>query len=449
MSFLLPPAIDIPYVGLATAAADSAPALATASPGAATLWTSVPVILKVSDAVAAGAPLTINGEGINATTVDVALALDTTGSASATPPVSALHPQILQFDIGNQFVVCAMPAGAAAGVYNVWVKNEYGWSSVSKMNAARALYMSDYQAYTGLNIEVTGRNFDQSEFGGTTATQVHFNNGIGGIYGQAIVNLNPYNVTFTVGGGAPVGTYYVEVSNDGGHNWSRPSSGQTLTIVAKNANPDPYGLNTGVSWTQDFNWANVINVTASGGDDTTAINNALTTAGNNANGGIVLLHNGTFYASGTISLPNKVLLIGESEAGTILTYKGGGGWSFIRSTSGATADLQGLARLSIRLAVDMIRPDVIVNLGGGGSDQSQWTAKRLLIDHVDMNYGLTAGFSSASYDVNDTDAGITYTGTSWQTVGNLHSTTHVGDYFQYTFTGSGIGYHTGQTGGAH
>jgi hypothetical protein len=56
------------------------------------------------------------------------------------------------------------------------------------------LYQSDYQGYAGINIEVVGRNFDQSEFGGTTATLVRLNNDSGGVYGQTIASLNPYNV---------------------------------------------------------------------------------------------------------------------------------------------------------------------------------------------------------------------------------------------------------------
>ena len=340
---LLPPAIDVPLFAPATTPDSAATPATSADPAAATPWTTPPVILKISDAVVAGAPLTINGGGIYANTVDIALALDTTGASPTTPPASALHPQILQIDTSNQFVVVTMPAGATPGIYNVWIKNEFGWSSLYKMNAARALFMSDYQAYTGISLEVTGRNFDQSEFGGITATQLRLNNGSGGVYTQTITNLNPYNVTFTVGT-MPVGTYYVEVSNDSGHNWSRPSSGQTLTIVATpGGTPDPLGL--GVTWAKDFNWTNVIDVTQdlvrlgiytsninasdTTGNDTTPIQNAVNYVAQHG-GGLVYFPNGNYYTS-SIQMDSGVVLEGQDEYATKIYYNGTGGWAFISS----------------------------------------------------------------------------------------------------------------------
>ncbi|MEI8197485.1 MAG: glycosyl hydrolase family 28-related protein, partial [Phycisphaerae bacterium] len=395
--------------------------------------------------VVAGAPLTINGGGINANTVDVAIVLDTTGTSPATPPANALHPQILQIDKDNQYLVCTMPTGATAGVYNVWVKNEFGWSSLVKMNAARALFQSDYQAYPGLSLEVTGRNFDQSEFGGTTTTQLRLNNGSGGIYTQTITNLNPYNITFTVGS-VPVGTYYVEVTNDGGHNWSRPSSGQTLAIIA-HTGTDPLGL--GVSWAQDFKWTNVFNVTNYGatGNDTTddgvAIQNAMNAA-QNAGGGIVYFPNGSYYA-GYLSIGAGVVLEGQDQTNTQLIYDGTGGSSFIKTQAtgslGGTAQLQGVTRMSILLTDPLIRPDVFLNLGGDSA------SNRIIVANVNLNYSYTSGFGAPSNVINDDAAGITYSG-AWSYVtghpndnnGDLHTTTTAGDYFQYTFTGSKIYY---------
>lgn len=113
MSFISPPSIDVPLLTPSPATLNSPAPLA--APAAPTIWTTPPVILKVSDAVVAGAPLTINGGGINANTVDVAITLDTTGSFPATPPANALHPPILQIDTNNQFVVCTMPAGPRRG----------------------------------------------------------------------------------------------------------------------------------------------------------------------------------------------------------------------------------------------------------------------------------------------------------------------------------------------
>jgi hypothetical protein len=159
--------------------------------------------------------------------------------------------------------------------------------------------MSEYQAHSGIDIEVVGRNFDQSEFGGPAQTQVRLNDGNGAIYAMPEKDLTPYHVTFTVGS-EPLGIYFVEVSNDGGTHWSRTSSGQTLTIVPATGT-DPLGLD--VPWAQDFNWPNVIDVTqppynvnpnATSGDNSSALqaaNDALERTG----GGVLYLPNGNYY----------------------------------------------------------------------------------------------------------------------------------------------------------
>ncbi|MEI8195929.1 MAG: hypothetical protein WCI73_08485, partial [Phycisphaerae bacterium] len=155
------------------------------------------------------------------------------GLPLSAPPTNALHPTIVQTDSnGSAFVVATMPSGLAPGVYDVWVKNSGGWSSGARMNVARALDLSDYQASNGITIEITGRNFDQSEFGGTTATQVRLNDGSGHYLLEPITSLNPYNIAFTVTGATVGTTYFVEVSNDNGVTWSRPTGGQTLAIVS-------------------------------------------------------------------------------------------------------------------------------------------------------------------------------------------------------------------------
>jgi hypothetical protein len=197
--------------------------------------------IRSSDAVRPKRSFSINGEGNTANAgIDVAAAPDRTDTSPAMPPASALHPKIIQTDAKGHFLVATMPAGAAPGVYNIWVKNDSGWSAPYKMNAPRALFMSEYQAHIGIDIEVVRRNFDQSEFGGPAQTQVRLNDGNGAIYAMPEKDLTPYHVTFTVGS-EPLGIYFVEVSNDGGTHWSRTSSGQTLTIVPATGT-DPLGL---------------------------------------------------------------------------------------------------------------------------------------------------------------------------------------------------------------
>ena len=364
-------------------------------PALATTLTAAPVILTISDAVKPNGIISITGGGIDAASAVVAIALDTTGSPPTTPPANALYPTILEYDGGSQFISARMPATATPGVYDVWVKNAYGWSTPTQMNEARALYQSDYQAYAGINIEVIGRNFEQSEFGGTNQTLVQLNNGTGGIYSQTVASLNPYDVSFNVSSSVPIGTYTIQVSNDNGVHWSSPSSGQTLSIIS-HTGTDPLGL--GVSWAQGFKWTSIFNVTSYGAtgsdttDDTTAVKSAIAAA-SAAGGGVVYFPNGSYYIGG-LSLPSNIVLEGQSESGTTLVYDGGGGSSWIRSTlvNGAGVQYQGIADLSITLSNPTsltLRPDEFLNLGNSLSSY-------IFVDSVNMSYPYTTGDSSGS-----------------------------------------------------
>jgi len=370
----------------------------------------VPFLLKVSDGIAPGRSFSINGEGIYPTATNVAMALDTSGNSPSVPPTDAIYPPVIQTDKDGHFAVVRMPAGLSPGVYNVWVANNQGWSACAKLNAARALFISDYQAYSGLDIEVVGRNFDQSEFGGITATQVRLNNGTGTTYTLPVKDLNPYHVTFTVGN-QPLGTYYVEVSSDNGVNWSRLAGGQTLTLLAAPpAGSDPLGL--GVSWAKDFRWTNVFNVTNYGAnpndlsDGTIAVQNAANAA-ENSGGGVVYFPNGNYYVS-YIALGAGVVLEGQDQYNTKIYYNGTGGNSFIASkgtgSRGGIPQLQGIANLSILLSnpeTVSLRPDIIINLGdqwgGSVSDQTLRTANRLFIAGVNLNYPCDTGDSSGPH----------------------------------------------------
>ena len=370
-----------------------------------------PVILKVSDGVAAGRSFSVNGEGFYGSGMDVAIAPDSTGQSPATPPANANHPAIIQTDKDGHFIIARLPAGWLPGVYNVWVANSQGWSPCAKLNAARALFMSDYEAYSGVEIEVVGRNFDPGEFGGTNTTRARLNNGSGTVSEVPVKDLNPYHVTFTVGNQA-LGTYYVEVSSDNGVNWSRLASGQTLTLLAApSAGSDPLGL--GVSWAKDFKWTNVFNVTNYGAnpndtnDDTLAVQNAVNAA-ENSGGGVVYFPNGNYFIQ-NINLGAGVVLKGEDQYHSKLYYSATDGRNFIytkdKACQGGIPQLQGVARLSILLANPtniLARPDVFIDLGERWSldvksDQTLRTANRLFIAGVNLNYPYTIGDSSGSH----------------------------------------------------
>lgn len=365
---------------------------------AATAWNAAPVIIRTSDAAAPGRCFSINGEGLSpGGTADLALSPAVTATATAAPPANALHPQILQSDtLHGRFLVAVMPPGAAPGVYDLWVRNSHGWSAPWRLNAARALFLSEYQARRGGSITVVGRNLDRREFGGALATQARLRHG-GGVRSLQITRLDPYRLTCGIGD-PPTGAYTLEVSNDGGLSWTRPTSGQGLEIVATTGS-DPLGL--GVVWAQDFRWGEVIDVSrppyaidpaAGSGDDTTALQAALDAA-ESRGGGVVFLPAGDYYAT-SLAIGSGVVIQGASAATTRIRYTGSAGSSLIVSKDGGSRggvpQLQGVARLSLLPAVPAMRPDMFINLGNTGAaafaDRSLRTANRLFITQVVIDY---------------------------------------------------------------
>ncbi|MDR1638880.1 MAG: fibronectin type III domain-containing protein [Clostridiales bacterium] len=355
-----------------------------------------PTIFKLSDAVMPGSLFSINGSDLDYDSLKVWIK-----EASDDSFDGAIEVELVQGDKDGRFAVARLPEDATPGVYNVWAENGNGKSAPYKLNGTRPLFISDYEIYPGIEIEMAGRNFLGSEFGSEDDPKVRLVNSSGFIEG--IVNLdntNPYKIAFTISSGA-AGAYYVEASNDS-KNWARLSNGQTLTVVSPGANPDPLGL--GVAWARDFNWENQIDVTDFGatGDDTsndTAFVQAAVDSAATA-GGVVFFPNGDYYID-TIILPSKVVLVGESKENAKLYYTAEAslGLNFINSidiTSDGTAgipELQGVANLSLLLAHPdnpNARPDSFIWLGerwgASYSDKSLRTGNRLFVHNVKIDY---------------------------------------------------------------
>ncbi|MCL2352361.1 MAG: hypothetical protein FWC55_07515, partial [Firmicutes bacterium] len=342
---------------------------------------SAPVVIKISDAVKPGACFSVNGSGLNDnSSLDIAVAPDAAGGSPAAPPAGALHPEIIQRDAAGLFAVARMPADAAPGVYNVWVTNENGVSACYKMNAARALFVSDDRLAAGLELEVVGRNFDGAEFGAASGPSVRLVSGTS-VYPARVVKYNPFNISFAVGAEVPFGGYELQVSNDG-LNWAALTS---TKIRVEAAGADPLGM--GVAWAKDFNWANRLNARDFGAigdgaaDDTAAVQAAVNAAASDPNGGVVYFPNGS-YNIATVTLPSGVVLLGESKENTKLCYTGTGGVNFINSIDAAQggysgpAERQGVARLSMLLKNPGNRPDSFMWLGQGWKGAYENKAKR-------------------------------------------------------------------------
>lgn len=352
-------------------------------------WDYAPVIYKISDAVLPGDLVNINGYGFrnkDMTKLAVKYAPHTTDTVSAEPPAAAKDMEIVQTDARDGFyLVTELPADAAAGLYDIWVTNGIGYTEPVTLNAARPLFISEYEAWAGQAIEISGRNLLAGQFGADAATKVRL-----GTTEQKILKNTPYSITFKVQ--APLGTYNVEVSNDNGVTWRGLVTDQTLTVVAKGSDP----LNIGVAWMNDFAWDNVFDVTAYGAngadaeDDTPAVKAAIEAArASEKQGGIIYFPNGSYYV-GALKLPANLVFLGESTDNTILYYNGTGGNMFESDGDGQTIGHQGFANFSIRLSDDNTRPDAFFWLGHAWGDAFNHNtlrkASEFFISSVDLNY---------------------------------------------------------------
>lgn len=358
-----------------------------------TSWDYAPVIYKISDAVLPGDLVNINGYGFrneDMTKLAVKYAPHTTDTVSAEPPAAAKDMEIVQTDARDGFyLVTELPADAAAGLYDIWVTNGIGYTEPVTLNAARPLFISEYEAWAGQTIEISGRNLLAGQFGADAATKVRL-----GTTEQKILKNTPYSITFKVQ--APLGTYNVEVSNDNGVTWRGLVTDQTLTVVAKGSDP----LNIGVAWMNDFAWDNVFDVTAYGAngadaeDDTPAVKAAIEAArASEKQGGIIYFPNGSYYV-GALKLPANLVFLGESTDNTILYYNGTGGNMFESDGDGQTIGHQGFANFSIRLSDDNTRPDSFFWLGHAWGDEAYDGAIRkpseFFLYGIDLTYTMDA-----------------------------------------------------------
>lgn len=359
-------------------------------------WPRAPIIYKTSDAVLPGDLVNINGYGFcseDMTNLAVKYALHISDTISAEPPAEAEDMEIVQTDARDGFyVVTELPASATAGLYDIWVTNGYGYAEPVTLNAARPLFISEYEAWGGQTIKISGRNLLAGQFGAELKTKVRLTNDTNS-YEQMLVKNTPYSIAFTVN--APLGTYNVEVSNDNGITWHGLITDQTLTVVSKGSDP----LNIGVAWMGDFAWENVFDITDYGADgtdtedDTEAVNAAITAAcASETQGGVIYFPNGSYYV-GELKLPANIVLLGESTDGVILYYNGMGGNMFESADAGQTIGHQGFANFSIRLSDENTRPDAFFWLGPAwdssvAHDQAKRQPTEFFIKNIDLRYSM-------------------------------------------------------------
>ncbi|WP_181592486.1 glycosyl hydrolase family 28-related protein [Paenibacillus sp. YN15] len=355
-------------------------------------WESAPVILRSSDGVKPGDLFSISGHGMQAGEEgQLQIAAEPWGTAGQLPSEQALLLDIVQQDdLREQFLQTLLPESAAPGVYRLWVKNGYGWSPPVELNAPRPLFISEYEVFEGLFIDLSGRNLMAAEFGVSGVTKVRLANGAGAAWDVQITEQSPYSLRFGISSGVPLGTYHVEVSNDGGLTWHGLQSGQELTVLPKGE--DPLGL--GVAWAANFNWSQQFNATDYGAvaddgeDDTDAIAAAIQAA-KQAGGGVVRFPTGSFHAT-VIQMPSRIVLMGAGAEETLL-YHIGGKQNFIQAAGdGKTEGRTGIARLGIRAADENMYPDAFIWLGqdwgSAVNDLSLRTASEIFAFETSLEY---------------------------------------------------------------
>jgi hypothetical protein len=348
---------------------------------------SVPVLLRASDAVKPGQLFSVNGEWLNSANLEVLVS----AREGKTPPKNVLTASIVQTDDQGHFVVATLPPQLAPGIFHVWVKNGAGSSAPIVINQPRPLFLSEFEAWAGQQIKIVGRNFDPGEYGAQGVPRVRLANGTD--YREAsVVKHNPYAITITVPA-VETTRYWAEVSTDGATWWRMPLD-EHLDVVP--VGKDPLGL--GVAWADHFNWSRAFNVAdhgvpTTGGVDVTAQVQAVVDAIKAAGGGVVYFPEGEFRLSG-IALPASVVLLGAgvNKSKLISTAVGG---NFINSSGdGAKYGRQGISHLTVELEDPDIRPDTFFWLGeqwgqnNNVNDLTVRTASELFVKNVNLNYAL-------------------------------------------------------------
>ena len=333
-------------------------------------WGEKPVIWKVSDAVAPGGAVGIYGHGLDAQQIEVKMCPHTGLEMAQQPGADAIALPILQYDIQNSsYVMARFPEDAKAGLYDLWVKNSAGWSNGLTLNAPRPLFISEYEAWAGQSISLSGRGLDGQQFGATRDTMLRLVGTDGTRYPQTITKLTPYSLAFTLGQ-LPLGSYEVQLSNNGGASWFGLQSKQRLTVL-------PEGndfFNLGVAWMDCYQWANVFRVTDYGAGwkdpaaDKAAFEKAAAAA-KAAGGGVVYMPNGTYYLD-RLQLPSGVVLMGEEMEKTVLVYCGNGAKeNFIQGDAQTQNEgYLGFARFTVRLEAENKRPECFFWLGHDWAD---------------------------------------------------------------------------------
>ena len=310
------------------------------------------VVFRVSEGIRPGTAFSLYGEYLDGPCDVRFLAPD--GSVLATQ-------KAVQTDPDGHFLRAIFPA-IEPGVYRLSVHNSAGWSEQKpNINRADPRWLSDDRAYPGMKLKLIGRNLDAAEYGGKTATQVRLvSANPGAIHLIQPDAVNPYCVDFTVPKNVLPGAYRIEVnvqSGGLGNSWipldnhsEYPETPEITLLPVEAAPPHPLALAMNVSWANDFNWNNVVNIKTDcgakgdGTDETEIIKKAIEKLGEK--GGIIFFPTGV-YGITQLDIPSGCILLGESQTDTVLLAMA------IRRTLIFKGERHGIASMTLRYHPDV------------------------------------------------------------------------------------------------
>ena len=360
-------------------------------------WTKPPIILKTSDAVKPGNAFFVYGDGFINKNLKMVIAPSTGNIPPTVPPINAINIEILQIDHEVKYIAAKLPKNITAGVYDLWVGNDNGWSLALRLNEARPEWQSEDVIAPGFAVDIYGKNMDASEFLGATNSKVAFVDGETA-WTVPVTDVNPFRMQIVLPDNIPVGKYKVYASNDGGITWnSVERNGIYINVIEKPQ--DPLGL--GVAWAGEFKWDNRLNVKDFGAkgdgknDDAPAIQAAMDKAGES--GGVVFLPAGNYRFCNSLFFPGCVVLEGEGKDKTTLTYDYQGERvedteAIRQKDKGESEGRTGIARLTLTINPESGKvPDKFLSLGhfwGVQSTPNARTAKYIFVKDFELTYSL-------------------------------------------------------------
>lgn len=242
-----------------------------------------------------------------------------------TSPSGGTLRQAKTWKITEDTIVATLPADIPFGMYFVWVENSIGASAPVCINRTTATWVGPLgnTAQAGSRKRVFGRNISYNH--GTSVSYVFIQASLGGSPISCPTNsANPYMVEFTVPVDTPSGNYKVFVHNGHGGN---------------------YGWSDGLDLVVQPGWlrgASQVNISPSGGDDTTAIQNAINQMSALADGGTVSLSAGNFKIYDQIWIKSKVRFAGAGMDTTTIELRQNATRNYYARVHGSNINIENL-----------------------------------------------------------------------------------------------------------